>query len=328
MEYKSSYDRIGGVSDIESISKRICADYGFGEYNGWELIETGYEDFNYYLYTKDKTYVVKIFNIDREDSSCYRLIDILSKSIKNGIPVPKIYKQQDKYVYDITIGETPLKLFVMDHVGVDFWSLNRPLNNQELGEVAKIAAHINKIDYGIDEPFYDEWAVTNLTSEFTKKHDSLSNVDYPLVHKIVTNFSKLDITELMHSYIHGDMIKANLLLDEKNNMHVIDFSGFNYLPRIVEVTAIICGLCLTDDKETTIEKINFFISEYNKHYHLNQKELENLPLFINALAAMYVIQSSFIRSNGGDYTENDYWYNEGIKCLKMNINSKDIKITK
>ena len=43
----------------------------------YDVIEIGYEDFNYILTTKLGKYVVKIFNTDRDDNSCERLIKIL-----------------------------------------------------------------------------------------------------------------------------------------------------------------------------------------------------------------------------------------------------------
>lgn len=328
MEYKSSFERINNVKSIEYISRMICNDYKLGYYQGYKIIDTGYEDFNYYLYAGDKQYVVKIFNVERDNSSCERLIDILLKSYINNVPVPKIFQCNGENIYDINVDGTALKLFVMDNVGKDFWELNRPLTKQELSEVARIAALINKIDYDIDEVFYDEWTITNLIEEFNKKKDSLSEEDYEIVSKVVEDFSKVDMSSFKHSYIHGDMIKANLILDDSNKIHVIDFSAFNYLPRIIEVTAILLGLCLTNQRDSTIELMNYFINEYNSYNQLEKNEIDILPLMIKALASMYVIQSSFIRSNSGDYTENDYWYSEGVKCLKMKIKSSDFKINK
>ena len=326
MEYKSSYDRIDNFRDIDFISKNICKDYNFGNFLKSELIETGYEDFNYFLYTDDNKYVVKVFNTERDDSSCERLIDILIKSYENGVPVPKIYKYKDKYIYEVIKNNIALKLFVMEYVGKDFWSFDKILDYHDLDEVAKIASTINSIDYDIKETFYDEWTVTNLCNEWEKKKEFLSLEDYNVISPVVQEFSELDLNKLKHSYVHGDIIKANLLLDNNNKLHVIDFSDFNYLPRIVEITAILLGLCLVDDKNNTIDKMKYFLKSYNSYSKLDEYELEKLPLFLKALASMYVIQSSFISKNSGDYTENDYWYQQGKIFLEMDININDINI--
>lgn len=328
MEYKSSYDRINNVNDIDYISRKICKDYDFGEYTGYQLIDIGYEDFNYILYTKKKKYVVKILNTERDLSSCNRLISILHKSIVEGVPVPSIYSVNNQLLYEINVQDTLLRLFVMEYSGKNFWELGKELNNDELKQVASIAAKINSIDYNIKETFYDEWTVTNLLKEYDKKQDSLLEEDKKIIQPIIHSFMNLDFDRFKYCYIHGDIIKANLLLDDNNNISVIDFSAFNYLPRIVEITALLLGLCLTDDRYSTIYKMNQFLNYYHSINPLNDLEIEYLPLLLKSLASMYIIQTSFIVSESLDYVENEYWLLEGRKYLNMNINEKDLQFIK
>lgn len=327
MEYRNSYERINNVTDIDFISKNICKDYRLGEFMSYQLIDIGYEDFNYILNTNNNKYVVKIFNTDRDEITCKRLINILVKSMDNGIPVPKIFKQNNKYIYEIDIKDTLLRLFVMEFIdGKNFWELNKELDNQELEEVAKIASKINSIDYGINETFYDEWTVTNLKEEYNKKKHCLSSEDNTIISKIVDEFDLINFEKMKHSYIHGDIIKANLILNENEKIYIIDFSAFNYLPRIIEISAILLGLCLTNDKNSTIEKINVFLNYYNKYNLLYDNEIKALPLILRALASIYIIQTSYIKSTSGDYLENDYWFEEGQKFLKMDMNNNDIVV--
>lgn len=328
MEYKSSYDRINNINDIDYISRKICKDYCFGEYAGYQLIEIGYEDFNYILYTDNNKYVVKILNTERDLSSCNRLITILSKSIKEGVPVPNIYSINNQLLYEINVQDTLLRLFVMDYSGKNFWELGKELNNDELKQVAFIASKINSIDYNIKETFYDEWTVTNLLKEYDKKQDSLLEKDKKIIQPIIHSFQNIDFDKLPYSYVHGDIIKANLLLDDNNNISVIDFSAFNYLPRIVEITALLLGLCLTNEKESTINKMNQFLSYYHNLIPLSDLEIEYLPLLLRSLASMYIIQTSFIVSESLDYVENEYWLLEGRKYLDMDINKKDLQFIK
>jgi len=328
MEYKSSYDRINNVNDIDYISNQICKDYGFDKYTGYQLIDIGYEDFNYILYTKEKKYVVKILNTERDLSSCNRLISILHKSIVEGVPVPSIYSVNNQLLYEINVQDTLLRLFVMEYSGKNFWELGKELNNDELKQVASIAAKINSIDYNIKETFYDEWTVTNLLKEYKKKNESLLEEDKKIIQPIIHSFMNLDFNRFKYCYIHGDIIKANLLLDSNNNISIIDFSAFNYLPRIVEITALLLGLCLTDDRNSTIYKMNQFLNYYHSINPLNDLEIEYLPLLLKSLASMYIIQTSFIVSESLDYVENEYWLLEGRKYLNMNINEKDLQFIK
>lgn len=112
----------------------------------------------------------------------------------------------------------------------------------------------------------------------------------------------------------------------KEILNTIDFSAFNYLPRIIEIVASTLGLCLTDDKKSTIDRINCFLNYYNEYNKLEKNEIQNLSLILKALASMYIIQTSYIKSTNGDYLENDYWLTEGQKFLAMDITNSDLHI--
>lgn len=326
MEYRSSFDRINNISDIAYISKNVCKDYSLGKYTNYEIIDIGYEDFNYILHTEKGRYVVKIFNTDRDNISCERLIKILITSINNGINTPKLYKtSHNSYIYTIKIENVLLKLFVMEYIeGQNLYLKGRDLEDKELKEIAKISSKINSIDYAIKETFYDEWTVTNLREEYEKKKKYLTDEDYKKVTKILLEFEKIDFKLLKYAYIHGDIIKANLILDKNKKLYVIDFSAFNYLPRIIEVAVILLGDCLTSDKDITLRKMSYFLKEYNKCNIIEEKEKECLPILLNALASMYIIQTSYIKETMGDYLENEYWLAEGKKALSMKISKQDL----
>ncbi|MDE5539786.1 MAG: hypothetical protein K2J20_04800, partial [Bacilli bacterium] len=231
------------------------------------------------------------------------------------------------YIFKIKVDDTLLRLFVMEFIdGKNFYELERELKDAELKQVAEMASMINKIDYDIKETYYDEWTVTNLQNEYEKKKYCLDYKEKEIIEPIIENFKSIEFDKMKYSYIHGDIIKANLILDSMNKIHIIDFSAFNYLPRIVEISAILLGLCLTNSRDTTINKINKFLSYYNSYNALDENEINNLPLILKALAAMYIIQTRYIKVNSGDYLENDYWLAEGIKFLAMDISNSDICI--
>ncbi len=327
MEYKSPFERIHNVNDIDYISKKICEDYGFGTFIGYSLIKIGYEDFNYVLKTKRKKYVVKIFNKDRDEKSCKRLIKIICKAIKEKINHPHLYKNnRGEYIYNIKVQNVDLKLFVMEYIeGKNLYELNTELEENQLYELAKTAAKINTIDFNIKESFYDEWTITNLIEEFEKKKKYINAKDSQQIEIIIKEFRKIDWNLFKKCYIHADLIKANIIRDKNGKLYYIDFSAFNYLPRIIECIVILLGDCLTDSKEDTIKKMRIFINEYNKLKPLDKNELDNLALLLKSLAAMYIIQSSYIENYlHGDYIENKYWLNQGKKYLNMNINNNDL----
>jgi len=164
-----------------------------------------------------------------------------------------------------------------------------------------------------------------LKEEYEKKKDYLNKYDNDNIKQVLLDFENIDFSKMQHSYIHGDIIKANLILDKNENIYVIDFSAFNYLPRIIEVAVILLGNCLTEDKCSTLIKMNCLLKHYYKFSKLSIEEQKCLPVLLKALASMYIIQTSYIKEIMGDYIENDYWLTEGRKVLKMNITDKELQ---
>lgn len=325
MEFKEAFQRINNFNDIEGISKNICKKYGFEKYIGYKIIEIGYEDFNYVLFTTNKKYFVKIMNTDRTNNSCERLVKILSTSITNNINVPKLYKSGNSYIYKYRRDNLELKLIVMEYIdGYNFYELERDLSVKEIKEVATMAANLNKINFKIKDYFYDEWTLTNLVEEFEKKKEVLSNIDFRCTTEIVQKYKKFNIEDLPYAYIHGDIHKANLILGKK--IYLIDFSDFNYLPRIIEIIILIVGLCVTENRNKTIERINILLNTYNKFNPLKKEEIKSIPLLIKCLGAMFILQTSYIRANGGSYIENEYWYNLGKSAINLNLLESEINL--
>jgi len=250
----------------------------------------------------------------------------IKKTIENDVSTPKLHKCNNSYIYPFTINNESLKLFVMECIdGENLYIHNRDLTLNELDNIANIASKINTIDYNIKETFYDEWTLSNLKSEYEKKKEYLTSNDRENIERILLQFEDIDFNDFKHCYIHGDIIKANLIPNKLGDLYIIDFSVFNYLPRIIEVTVILLGNCLTDDRKTTIERMNHFLKTYNGLNILDDTEIKNLPIFIKALAAMFIIQTSYIKqTTADDYLENKYWLVEGRKAIDMNITNEEL----
>jgi Ser/Thr protein kinase RdoA (MazF antagonist) len=99
------------------------------------------------------------------------------------------------------------------------------------------------------------------------------------------------------------------------------------LPRIIEIAVILLGNCLTTERKTTVERINYFLKRYNELNKLEKIEIKSLPIFIKALASMFIVQTSYIKkTTANDYVENEYWLSEGRRAIEMNITDDDIEV--
>lgn len=327
MEYVNFYERIHNIKDLRLIAEKICEYYDLGEPISQEHIEIGYEDFNMILSTSTGKYFVKILNKSRPKSESIRLVSILEKAIENGVKVPKIYQVNGKSILELKIQDKNLNIIVMDYInGTNMLLLNRDFKQNEICSIAREMAKINEIDFQVD-PYYDEWTITNFESEYNKKVEKIDHKDKILVSKVYKEMLKVDFSKFKMSYIHADIIKSNLILDSENKIWVIDFSVLNYLPRVIELAVAMFGICLTDNRKTSIDNMNTLINEYNKFNKLEDYEINNLPIVFNCISAMNVLQTSYIKATDETFEENEHWLSEGRKGISLNLTTKDIHLS-
>ena len=325
MEYTDVYERINNTENIEEILKRVCTAYKIGEYKKYKIVEIGYEDFNIILDTSLCRYFVKILNKDRTDEECQRLANIYESARKNDINVPQIYKYENKLILRINEKNTVLRIILMQYInGVDMYELGRDLTLEEIKEVTIQAARINEIDFKV-KPYYDEWTITNFKEEYEKKYDKICEEDKEIVQKSYKEFIKIDLEDLPKAYIHGDIMNANLIKTNEK-IYLIDFSALSYLPRIIELAVMAYGICINNNREDSIKRLNYFLDIYNKENSITESELDKFNIVLNAMGAMSIMQASYIKNNTGNFEENQYWIDKGKETINLNLKREEIKI--
>jgi len=326
VEYVNFYERIYNIKNLKTVAEKICEYYDLGSLINYKHIEIGYEDFNMILSSNKGKYFVKILNKSRPREEQLRLVSILEKSIENNVKIPKILQINGKSIFELDINNKTLNIIVMEYIdGTNMLLLERDFNKEEIISVAQEMAKINNTDYNV-ESYYDEWTITNFESEYNKKIHAIDSENKNLITNVYNEMKKLDFSKFKMCYIHGDIIKSNLILDQENNIWVIDFSVLNYLPRVIELAVAMFGICLTDDKDKSISNMNILINEYNKYNKLDGYEINNLPLVFNCISAMNVLQTSYIKNTDETFEENEHWLSEGRKGLSLNLTTNDLKI--
>jgi len=326
MEYVNFYERIKNITDLNLLSQKICNLYKLGELISHKHIAIGYEDFNMVLETEKGKYFAKILNKSRPQEEQLRLAKILDISIQNDINVPRVHKIGEDSILTIELENKELNVILMDYIeGTNMLFLERDFEENEIRNVAKQMALINQIDYDVDS-YYDEWTITNFENEYNKKINALDDDNKILVSNVYNQMKSLDFDKFKKAYIHGDIIKSNLILDKSDDIWVIDFSVLNFLPRIIEIAVAMFGICLTNDREKTIRNINILVKEYNKNLKLDEYEIENLSIIFNCISAMNVLQTAYIKNTDESFEENEHWLEEGRKGIELNLTKDDIKL--
>ena len=331
-------------SDLETILEQIVFDYGFASIKNYQVIETGYEDFNVYLETLNNKYVIKFFSNERtiENINHYiKIVDLIAK--QDYLNIPKVYKNQNGTLGKISFNGCEVYYFVMEYInGKTIYDLDK---NIDLKTIIKIVFDIlkyNCVNKDLKEYLhsdeakkfkqYDMWSYENFLEEYQDKKQYLSDEDNELIKPIVeyytdmiNRYKKYDEKFLnkpvMPPYMsaHNDFISTNIILKDNKEPYYIDFSVSSVALNFVDIAIFGCD---------TVLKKGITPFEYAKYlkiisYILYRTHIMEYNLYPTAVAvqhAIHILIANYYKvCEHVDSTENDYFLNlgrMGIKYLK------------
>src|SRR3990167_7272106 len=310
-------NRIGYSGDIKPVLLQVCKDYSIGEFITHKVISMGYEDFNLILTSSNGKYFVKMFATFRVDGESQRYVNVMVKALEAGVQQTKLFKSSQGYLHKITADGIQISLCVMEQIdGVSFYEKNLKATTDEMRFLVQQAALINKIDLK-PKPVYDIWAVVHFPEEYKKKREYLNEADIKLIDPLVEQFSAIKVEELPHCFVHGDIIKTNVMKNKEGKLYIIDFAASSYYPRVQELAVLLCNMLFDEDNLVTFpEYYKLALEEYRKHNQLTENEIEVLPLFVKIAHIMHVLCATYEKvAKGNNTAENEYWINLGRKGL-------------
>jgi len=311
--------RIGYNGDLREISKIICKDFNLGDFLNCKIILTGYEDFNFFLETADGRFFVKIFSNERTLDDCKRNVDIIVKVLENSISFPKLHKSKQGYLHILNIDQSKLRICVMGFIdGKDFFISKETITKEDMISLSHQASLINTINIKPSK-IYDSWAIPNFLIEFEKKSQYLEKEDLELIKPLLEKFKNLNIETLPYCFVHGDIIKTNVIKDKNGKIWIVDFSVSNYYPRIQELAILTCDILFNkDNKDESEQNLKDVLEEYQKTIKLTLRELASLPTYIKFAHAMHVLLATYekkVKNNNSE--ENEYFLEIGRAGLRQ-----------
>lgn len=306
------FERIDVNASLNEIAREICSKCNIKDYISSQIVEVGYEDFNFIIETKTQKYFVKIFHKGRTSQDCSNYKDRINLSNKIDINTPKTICSDS-----IKIDDKDLKFVVFEYInGKSFLDLEEMPNETEIKEIIRQMANIHRAELKSDF-IYDKWTITNFTNEFNNKGKCLNEQYYNRFKELSDKLQNVDFSKLLHSFVHGDIISSNVIKDENDKLWIIDFAVSNYLPRIIDLVVIGDNLCLDpNSKENTIKNFKLIISEYEKYNKLTDYEKEIIPLFYDIGNAMGILQINALKQNEEYSEEDEYWLKVSEQGLK------------
>ncbi|OGY81475.1 MAG: hypothetical protein A3F54_02490 [Candidatus Kerfeldbacteria bacterium RIFCSPHIGHO2_12_FULL_48_17] len=281
----------------------------------------GYEDFNIILTTVRGKYFVKVFAVFRDKKNCERYAQVMAKVIEAGVNHPAPYQSVQGNLYTTKLDGVELRLCAMEYAGdKSFYQLKSKPTLEDVKFFAQQAARINQIDF---EPLqvYDSWSLINLPQEFSKKKQYLEAADRELLEKVVVRFRAIDLTKLPQCFVHGDIIKTNIIKNSQGKIFILDFAVANVYPRIQELAVLLCGIFFDEEQPESFQKYyDLVLAEYQKYIPLEPQERTALPVFVQAMFAMYVLAPTYSKVVQRNNTpENEYWLKLGKRGLQQTL---------
>lgn len=313
------YNRIDKIEDINILSKLVCEEYNLGNLNNTFVIEIGYEDFNAIITTTKGKYLMKVFRNSRTDQEVIECINRSWNAEKNNVQTPKIYKNsKNEIVSIITYMKSKFRVSIIQYIdGENFFYLNRKPTDKELEKIVNIASNLNKIDYKPNF-IYDTWAITSFINEFEKKSKYLDKKYLDMIEPIYDKFKKFDYDKLPKSFVHGDMMSTNLMLDKNQKIWVIDFSVANYTARLNEIVVICDDVALIQNNRNESEKrIKKAFDQWCEEVNATQLEKESFKILFDVANAINVLNPLYEIVSGNESEETKMHLNAGIFGLSL-----------
>lgn len=300
----------------KELYEKIAEHLGLGKIRNAKFMKNGYEDYNVLIQAGKSKYFVKIFSFLRSEKDVKRGIEIINAAAEAGVSSPKIIEFNSKQLQKITLGGKELRFIVMEWIeGKTLYETRSGVTGKQIEFIAKQAALINKIPLK-PAVLYDSWAITNFEKEYGQAKKYLGQKEKALIEPVLAEYKKINYSLLPKCFVHGDLLKTNIIKDRKGKLWIVDFMVANYCPRVQEIAVLASNLLNAPNDRKAARNLEIFLNEYQKHAYLSFKERDCLSVVISAAHAMHIIGAAKAKHEHNiDTVENKYWHEQGLKGL-------------
>ena len=248
-------------------------------------IDNGILNSNFCVITKNKKYILRIYEANRtldEEKQELILLDKISSFIPVSVAIKNIdneyisvFKNKKFALFEYINGNvvSEIDTHIIREIAMKLGKLHSFSKDFSFKEYNRKT----RIDFGF---YYNE--IKNLEIDFKFKNELLNLAD---------EVSKYDFSTLPSGIIHGDIFPDNVLLDEYNNIKVIfDFNESYYAPFIFDI-AIVIDFWIQIKDFDFFDKNNFirdFLNYYSKYRKIEKEELKLLDVSCKKVALTFI----------------------------------------
>lgn len=248
-------------------------------------IDNGILNSNFYIKTKNKKYILRIYEANRTiDEEKQELI--LLDRIVDFIPVSIAIKNIDNEYISIFNNK---KFALFEYID------GNSITKIDTHIIREIAIYLGKLHSFTKDISFEKYnRKTRINFDFYYNEIKKSEIDFKFKNELLNSADKIngfDFSILPSGVIHGDIFPDNVLLDDYNNIKVIfDFNESYYAPFIFDIAIVINFWIKINDFDFFTENnlIRDFLNYYSKYRKITKEELKSLDIACKKMALTFI----------------------------------------
>lgn len=248
-------------------------------------IDNGILNSNFYIKTKNKKYILRIYEANRTiDEEKQELI--LLDRIVDFIPVSTAIKNIDNEYISIFNNK---KFALFEYID------GNSITKIDTHIIREIAIYLGKLHSFTKDISFEKYnRKTRIDLDFYYNEIKKSEIDFKFKNELLNSDDKIngfDFSILPSGVIHGDIFPDNVLLDDYNNIKVIfDFNESYYAPFIFDIAIVINFWIKINDFDFFTENnlIRDFLNYYSKYRKITKEELKSLDIACKKIALTFI----------------------------------------
>ena len=248
-------------------------------------IDNGILNSNFYIKTKNKKYILRIYEANRTiDEEKQELI--LLDRIVDFIPVSIAIKNIDNEYISIFNNK---KFALFEYID------GNSITKIDTHIIREIAIYLGKLHSFTKDISFEKYnRKTRIDLDFYYNEIKKSEIDFKFKNELLNLADKIngfDFSILPSGVIHGDIFPDNVLLDDYNNIKVIfDFNESYYAPFIFDIAIVINFWIKINDFDFFAENnlIRDFLNYYSKYRKITKEELKSLDIACKKIALTFI----------------------------------------
>lgn len=248
-------------------------------------IDNGILNSNFYIKTKNKKYILRIYEANRTiDEEKQELI--LLDRIVDFIPVSTAIKNIDNEYISIFNNK---KFALFEYID------GNSITKIDTHIIREIAIYLGKLHSFTKDISFEKYnRKTRINFDLYYNEIKKSEIDFKFKNELLNSADKIngfDFSILPSGVIHGDIFPDNVLLDDYNNIKVIfDFNESYYAPFIFDIAIVINFWIKINgfDFFTENNLIRDFLNYYSKYRKITKEELKSLNIACKKIALTFI----------------------------------------